>query len=102
MDKVSTAYKMKLHELFVKAKAKGNMDAMWTQMKDIIHSAAAKKHRIRETHEKSVDQHRDPPNDRKERKGSTKAFLRREVKKSVRKDRKAFYDGMAERDDPRG
>ena len=28
--------------------------------------------------------------------GSTKAFLRREVKKSVRKDRKAFYDGLAE------
>ena len=41
-DEVSTTYKMKLHELFDKAEAKGNVDAMWTQMKDIIHSAAAK------------------------------------------------------------
>ena len=41
-DKVSTAYKMKLHELYDKAEAKVKVDAMWTQMKDIIHSAAAK------------------------------------------------------------
>ena len=98
-DKVSNAYKMKLHELFDKAEAKGNVDAMWTQMKDNIHSAAAKN--IGSAKRKknpwiSTETLQMIEKRARARKGSTKGFLRREVKKSVRKDRKAFYDGLAE------
>ena len=80
--------KMKLHELFDKAEGKGNVDAVWTQMKAIIHSAAAKT--IGSTKRKknpwiSTETLQLIEKRARARKGSTKTFLRREVKKSVRK-----------------